>query len=138
MSLVAAKGIYRIRFHLQHGPNYLQWQVRRRNTIISYHEPDSTHIVMSGCILKNITYMANKFHNGAAKDVCAWVECENYHLLGGIPESECGSEIRFNPRIAPYWTDSEGMNIDNTSYAGIISVGRRLYVLGQGGEERAT
>jgi hypothetical protein len=36
-------------------------------------------------------------------------------------------EVSYNPRVNPFWTNYEGIDVDNTEYGEVMSVGRKLF-----------
>ena len=68
--------MYRVRFHLGRGANYMKWQVRDSNGGVRYYDPESVRQVMLNAKLHNRPNVAKKICEGANKTVCAWVECE--------------------------------------------------------------
>lgn len=119
----------RVRFHLARGENYMKWQVRHGKEV-RYFEPDDFTLRMVNCILKNKPSDAERIYTGENKRVCAWINCTSVEIYDcqklGLEES---SQIRYNPRVAPYWSDSEGNNIDNQSFTVIESNNRSLFAI---------
>ena len=115
----------------------MKWQVRHGKEV-RYFEPQDFGLRMVNCILKNKPSDAERIYTGENKRVCAWINCEsveiyywdvsNTHTQDDSMVLETSSEqIRYNPRVAPYWSDSDGNNIDNQHVDLITSDGRSLY-----------
>lgn len=120
---------FQIRFHLAKGKNFMKFQVKNLKTgEVQYHDPDTASLVLYDCVLKNQKTTAQKINCGANKTVCAWVRAGKVVILNkpmGMMASEY--EVSYNPRIAPYWRDFEGNDIDNESFGEIRTIGRSLF-----------
>jgi hypothetical protein len=122
--------MYRVRFHLAKGENFRKWQVRHPDGHVTYHDPDTSTLVMAGCYLRNSRKVAERIHGGANKDVCAWVLCRNvsFAFTPWVPAySNWPGEVRFNPRIMPHWHDQHGTDLDGTRFYCVMSYGRSLF-----------
>jgi hypothetical protein len=117
--------MYQVRFHLGAGENHLKWQIKHGQEI-TYHSPEDVTLKLTGCKLRNRPGLARQIHAGAKKDVCAWVEAEKVEIVSA---SEEGTPVLYNPRRVPYWTNAAGDNLDNRSFANIVSHGRSLQVI---------
>ena len=82
---------------------------------------------LTACKLRNQPALARKIHEGADKDVCAWVDCESVDVLPATAGG--GDPVLYNPRRVPYWTNESGDNLDNRKFDTLISDGRMLRVL---------
>jgi len=122
--------MYRVRFHLAKGTNYRMWQVRHPDGTKTYHDPAETSLNMLGCYLRNSRRTAERIHAGARKTVCAWVLCREVIITTHARnESEFAigpQEVRFNPRVMPYWHDERGTDLDGTRFHGMVSIGKQL------------
>ena len=116
----------RVRFHLAQGENYMKWQVRHDNGRVDYYDPDAVVLLMHRAVLRNNPRIAQTIHNGANKDVCAWIECVNLEVHIDL-QPVGNQQIAYNPRIAPNWRNSNGDNIDGSCYQTIQSRGRTLW-----------
>jgi hypothetical protein len=115
---------YKIRLHLAKGPNYKKWQVKY-NKIITYYDPENFSITMINCRLRNHRKTAEKIFAGANKTVCAWIECEEIKVLeNNFFKSTI--EIRYNPRIAPYWLENN-KEVDDNYYQVLQTNKRKIY-----------
>lgn len=123
--------MYRVRFHLGKGEHYRHWQVRHPDGTKTYHDPETTTLVMHGCYLRNSRRIADRIHAGANKSVCAWVLCRTVQAEA-VPPSDSPVEfdpmrVQFNPRVLPHWHDRHGTDLDGTEFRAIVSWNRDLF-----------
>ena len=122
--------MYRIRFHLGQGENFMKWQIKGLNEVnkeVRYLNPNDFSIAMFSPKLCVQPAAANKIYEGACKTVCAWIECDSYHVQSGkFPTSQSDWRVRFNPKESPHWTDGQNI-LDGETYDLIITNGRELY-----------
>lgn len=116
---------FKVRFHLGRGENYMKWQLKGRDGTTVYLDPQAVRLKLKNCTLKNNKRLAREIHEGANKTVCAWIMCEEAEITQEKPE---GTEIGYNPRKNPFWTDGTN-DLDNKKYGQIVSDGRRLYAV---------
>ena len=122
----------RVRFNLSKGKNFMKWKVynpRYRNDIPHYVDPKKSQIRMINCKLRNQPGTAEKIFAGADKTVCAWIDCEWVQIGHGVAEPyKIVRELRYNPRVNPFWTasDEEG-NFDGYETPLIVAKGRSLF-----------
>lgn len=124
-----SKSRYKIRFHLAKGENFMKWQVTD-NSIgdVRYVDPSTHYLDMYGCKLRNYPRIAEKIHEGQNKTVCAWIQADTVIVrLSQSPDPQCSSQISYNPRVKPYWSDESGNNLDNYEAVNIKSNGRNLF-----------
>jgi hypothetical protein len=120
--------MYKVRFHLAKGKNYMHWQVLDTDTNERrYYNPNKYQLVLYGCYLHNNKKTAQKIFDGANKSVCAWVQCEEV-IVSTITDDEVGDMLQYNPRDIPFWTNIKGEDLDKTEYKIIKSVKNKLYV----------
>lgn len=118
--------MYQVRFHLGAGDNYRKWQVRGPDGV-RYYDPDSTSLVLRGCVLKNRRSVAEKVNKTQKRDVCGHVRCESVEAVPAI-SGRSGRVVHFDPKLAPHWTvegsqgSQDGLHIET-----LVSSGRRLY-----------
>lgn len=119
---------YRVRFHLAKGEHYMHWQVKNLDTKqVNYYDPEEFSLYIIGATLKNQKATAEKIHAGENKSVCAWVNCEEVHASKHSRLIVRGPDkMSYNPRRAPYWTDSTGRNMDNMSFLSLTTAGRAI------------
>ena len=109
--------MYKIRFNLGRGNNYMKWKVTDPEGNITFYDPDKHNIFFFGATLFNRPDTAKKIKEGANKRPCAWIKCRNIiprlkHELPLDNETEV-NQVSYNPRVAPYWRDEKGNNIDD-------------------------
>jgi len=126
---------YRVRFHLQRGEHYMHWQIRAWDGSVQYLDPSKYQIEMVGCQLVNKKNAARKVYNAGRKDVCGWVECDNYHITFAEDKNypvDNLERLRYNPIVDPCWRreDDEGdFDWDNYHFDSLVTEGNRVYVL---------
>jgi len=130
--------MYKVRFHLARGENYMKWQVSMISheaatpsgirTEINYYDPKKTKIIMINCKLNNVFNIANKIFLGENKKVCAWISCENLFVSNNLSDLDnfLGS-LTYNPRIFPHWS-LNGTNVDNNYYNCLITKDNKVYI----------
>lgn len=119
--------MYKLRFHLGQGPNFMKWQLKVRNEI-SYFSPSEVTIRAFNVTLRNTPKTATKIFEGAHKTVCAWLDCEFIDISPVEKFSDAGfTQLSFNPRNFPHWTIPEtGWNLDGKIVGNIITMGRSV------------
>ena len=133
--------MYKVRFHLGRGKNFMKWQVTSNlNTgdgtgakhVVSYVNPQENQLAMLGCKLSLQPTAAQKIHDGANKTVCAWIECESVQVLevNRLKPNEQDYRIKFNPRQNPEWTDGYNNVVSGNEYEILFTNDRTLWVVG--------
>jgi hypothetical protein len=120
--------MYKLRFHLGQGPNFMKWQLKNRNEI-SYFDPYEVTIRAYSVTLRNAPKVAAKIHAGAHKTVCAWLDCEFIDISPvEIHADFCGfTHLSFNPKKFPHWTVGEsGWNFDGKFVGDIATIGAKV------------
>lgn len=123
------ENMYKIRFNLERGENYLKWEISKPNGEVSYLSPELYDITLYNSTLKNNSKSSNKIYNGANKFVCAWVECEDINVEY-VSEYELTDEyekISFNPKTKPYWFNGIGENIDGLFFEELKTNKNKIY-----------
>ena len=124
---------YRVRFHLQRGEHYMHWQVRGWDGSVQYFDPNEYQIEMLGCNLVNKIGVAKRVNNEGVKDVCGWVECDNYHVYPSDNVSIEGMEsLSYNPIKDIHWRrsgDDGDFDWDNYYFDWLLTNGNRVYIL---------
>ena len=134
--------MYKVRFHLGRGKNFMKWQVTSNlNTgdgtgakhVVSYVNPQENQLAMLGCKLSLQPTAAQKIHDGANKTVCAWIECEAVQVLevNRLKPNEQDYRIKFNPRQSPNWTDGYNNIVSGNEYEILFTNDRTLWVVGE-------
>ena len=130
---------FKIRRNLKKGAEYGFFQVSVSDTnsklgkTIEMVNPDTHSIVMSGCTLWNVKGTSTRIYEGAYKERCAWIVCDDYVLM---PQSDVDSDVAnplnelvFNPRLSPTWLDAEMNDVDKNQYDSIVTVNKELFKL---------
>lgn len=120
-----------IRFNLAKGKTFMKWKVETANNVL-YLDPSEFKLAMKGCKLKNRRATADKICDGANKTVCAWIVCSELHIHQTSSEDKQIMKHRplfYNPRVCPYWTNSNGDNLDGEEVRGIVTFGSKLNYL---------
>lgn len=129
--------MYKIRFHLGKGANFMKWQIKTK-TGTRYVSSDDVQLFMFNAKLRVQLGTSNKIHEGACKTVCAWIECED--LVYGDPWEQKGNfgdyRVKFNPRNNPNWIDENENIVNEETFPLILTDDRTLIVVGSadGGE----
>lgn len=117
-----------VRFNLGLGQNYLKVKVSDKRTQKSeYLDPEGLVLLLTNCKLVNRAVTAQKIHAGQNKAVCSWVACSKVERIEPCKGYE---PIFYNPRVAPYWRDASGNNIDGMMFGSLVMVGTQIYMRG--------
>ena len=116
----------KVRYHLQRGPNYKQWQFRHNDTVW-YHDPAYRPIVIKNCRLKNNRRTAERIYNGENKSVCAWVNFDSMELLEPGKKIEGMTKVNDNPKEAPFWRVN-GQNADGCRFEELVLTGDGVFL----------
>lgn len=122
--------MYRVRFHLQSGKNYMKWQIRHGKTVV-YVDPSKDNLEMVGCKLVNKLNKAKKVHKAGVKDVAGWVECERV-MVNNENVVDNLERLFYNPIRDPQWrreSDSGEFAWDNSEYNTLITNNKQVYIL---------
>lgn len=122
--------MYRVRFHLQSGRNYMKWQIRQGKTVV-YVDPSKDNLEMVGCKLVNKLNKAKKVHAAGRKDVAGWIECERVMINNENPIDNL-ERLFYNPIRDPQWrreSDSGEFAWDGSQYSTLITQGKQVYIL---------
>jgi hypothetical protein len=121
--------MYKVRFHLQKGKNYMKWQIKDADGTVTFHDPAEVTLYMRGCFLKNQKGTAQKIYDGASKDVCAWVEAEEVDVVVIPLKNPMNStHVAYDPRVAPYWR-LNGENVDGLTVEELFTSDRRIFMV---------
>lgn len=116
----------KVRFNLGRGSNYKKWKIENTVTKDYIHiDPEEVSLTLINCTLKNNKKRSKQIFEGANKSVCAWVLCEK--ILVNPPKKIKGDSIRYNPRVAPYWSHN-GKNVDDKHYDVLNTNGKNIFV----------
>lgn len=122
--------MYRVRFHLQSGKNYLKWQIRQGKTVV-YVDPSKDNLEMVGCKLVNKLNKAKKVHRAGVKDVAGWVECERV-MINNENAVDNLERLFYNPIRDPQWrreSDCGEFAWDDSKYDTLVTQGKQVYIL---------
>ena len=115
-----------VRFNLGAGKNFMKVKIHDKIQDKSeYLSPETLYLKLTDCRLVNRANIARRIHAGSHKSVCSWVSCSKVEQ---VKEFKGYAPIYYNPKVTPYWRDSEGNNIDGMMFKYLFMVGRQLYV----------
>ena len=126
--------MYRVRFHLQRGEHYMHWQIRGKDSVY-YFDPKNYSIEMRGAKLINKKNAAKKVCAAGKKDVCGWVECDEFlvHYRQDIDFPLDNLErLKYNPIVDPVWRreDDDGdFDWDNYHFDSLVTNGNKVLIL---------
>lgn len=120
--------MYRIRFHLGAGKHFRHWRIQGRGEKPQFIPPVAARLRLQNCRLVLRRSTAEKICDGAAKQVCAWIEAEGVVVWpGSIPPN--AAKLEFNPRTCPQWRIN-GQPVNHRDVQGAIFVDNtNLYYL---------
>ena len=122
--------MYRVRFHLAKGANFMKWQIRQGKKVV-YIDPAQHKLEMLGCKLVNKINKAKQVHKRGVKDVAGWVECDDVVINDEIGVDNL-ERLFYNPIRDQQWrreSDSGEFAWDNSEYATLVTQGKQVYVL---------
>ena len=106
--------MYKVRFNLGRGDSYMTWKIDNlEDKTKMYLEPDEVSLTLVNCKLYNNSNRAEEIFLGCNKSVCSWIICEDIFI--DPPKEVKGVHIRYNPRVAPHWTQ-KGKDIDGKEF----------------------
>jgi hypothetical protein len=121
----------KVRFHLGAGEHFGHWQVKHPDGRVEFFDPEKVDLHLMFCQLKNYRKTAEKIFNGENKTVCAWVNCDDVFVYepGTLSDSLPGeaAPLFYNPRVAPFWRDLSGNDLDGTRYINIHTEGKNIF-----------
>jgi hypothetical protein len=111
----------------------MHWQIRAWDGTVSYLDPQKYQIEMTGCILINKKNAAKKVHAAGKKDVCGWVECDNFFIneKGSIPIDNL-ERLCYNPIVEPSWrrvNDDGDFDWDDYDFNSLVTDGNRIHIV---------
>lgn len=125
---------FQVRFHLGKGANYMCWQVKdHRNKGTEYYAPSTCSLELTNCKLRNSPTTAKRIHDGQAKTVCAWVECDMVDVRYKKDPAFTGVDTKnlrkykYNPRKNLHWFTSKQDNLDNKELKKMYTNNRAIY-----------
>lgn len=118
----------KVRFNLALGKHFMHWKVEENKQVI-YYDPTTNFLVFYDCYLKNQNLVADSIFKGAYRQPCAWLCANKYEVKQVLPcPEEYGDSIFYNPKVAPYWRNSQQKNIDNSRFDRLITIGSKIYI----------
>ena len=119
--------MYRIRFHLAKGKNFMKWQVKSPSGEVQFYEPSEVTIFMEGCVLRNQKGTAEKIFGGEDKTVCAWVDAVDLRVVAAPIKNimSTSAVLHYNPRVLPYW-NLDGKDIDKSKHTSLFTSNRHI------------
>lgn len=119
--------IFKVRFHLGKGKNFMHWRVENTTTSeVIFYNPKEVQLILKGCFLRNQKATATKIHNGANKSVCAWVECEAIEFVLNDFITPNGIQLSYNPKVTPNWI-LDGKDVDSQTFNKLTSLENKLF-----------
>ena len=120
---------FKVRFHLGRGKNFMHWKIEEKNKPDIYEDPEEVQLIMYNCKLTNQPTTAQKIYSGKInKAPIAYIQCEEVAILPtDVEDIEESNQLRYNPRVNPYWTDTDNDNVDNYYFNKIVSKGSKVY-----------
>ena len=121
--------MYKIRFHLARGENFMKWQVKAPG-YVQYVDPAEHQIAMFNAKLKVQLGTSTKIHEAHAK-LCAWVQCDEVQITKNdkIKPNVNDFYVRFNPRHNPNWMDMHNNIMNDEKYSLLNDQDRSLFVV---------
>ena len=117
----------KVRFHLGAGPHKGHFQVRDGDEV-SYYDPAKFQLRMRVGRLHNQPTTAKRINCGEInKTVCSWIACESLEIAPAGSWPVGYAEVSYNPKVAPYWRDSDGGCIDGEVVPILQTVGKKVY-----------
>jgi hypothetical protein len=128
-----------VRFHLQNGPHYMNWQVKifqdNKKADIKYFDPKQYQLEMKNCKLINKIGAAKRVNAAGVKDVSGWVLCDDVAVIDR-QSTEYLEKVYYNPIKDIHWRregDCGEFAWDDSEYETLVTEGKQVYIL----EERA-
>lgn len=113
----------KVRFNLSRGKNFMKWKIEHSEGVV-YLDPNEINLKMINAKLHNQKATAKKIKDGANKSVCSWIICDEVQITNLQYK---GEQIRYNPRINPFWMNDSGENIDGTTYDTLYTNNRNIF-----------
>ena len=124
---------YKVRFHLQRGLHYMHWQIKAWDGTVKYIDPKKYQIEMYGCKLINKINAARKVNLAGKKDVCGWVECDNFNIFEKDSiYIKYFDTVQYNPIRDIHWRRSgdDGLfDWDNSEYESLVTNGNKVHIM---------
>jgi hypothetical protein len=123
------KRIFKTRFHLGRGENFMKWRVENTETKdVKFFDPESYELKLTNCKLYNQKGSAKKIYDGGTKVVCAWIMSQKVDIcIGGASHNLDKNRLTYNPKVSPNWMDTDNNNVDKIEYDSLVTIGRKLF-----------
>ena len=110
----------------------MHWQIRAWDGTVKYLNPNKYQIEMYNCKLINKINAARKVNVAGKKDVCGWVECDNFDILEKDSiNTNYYDQLSYNPITDVHWRrsgDDREFNWDNSEYEYLITDSHRVFI----------
>ena len=110
----------------------MHWQIKAYDGTVKYIDPNKYQLELYGCKLINKINAARKVNLAGKKDVCGWVECENFDILEKDSiDTKYFDKLKYNPIKDVHWRRSgdDGMfNWDDSEYSHLVTNGSEVLV----------
>jgi hypothetical protein len=120
--------MYKIRFNLGKGENFMKWKITDPKGKVKYYDPKSVVILAVKVRLRNHPTIAKKIYDGANKTVCAWIDAQE---LTVFDKATCvlsnSVEVSYNPRKQPHWL-LNGENADNQRFDVLFTNNNKCFI----------
>ena len=121
---------YKIRYHLGAGENYMKWRVEDTTSKeVKFLDTEDFEMSLKNAKLYNQKGAADNIYNGASKTVCAWIMAEEIFPNPDYMFVAFDKIISYNPRVAPYWRDHNGKNVDKQEFEEIYIDKEEIFTL---------
>lgn len=111
----------------------MHWQIKDTVTdeVIEYIDPETHDIEMTGCKLVNSKATAKWIKDNQLKQVCAWVQCDEYkaNRRQGVHLTNSLKKVSFNPMVANHWRDFYENDVDGHMYEKMVTHHRHVFVV---------
>lgn len=111
--------MYKLRFNLGKGENFMKWKLTSPDGKSQYIDPAEASIVLKGCKLVNQKATAHK-------SVCAWIEAADAEVMARTSKFPNNPEISYNPRVTPNWVSND-RNVDGKQFGTLYTSGRKVF-----------
>lgn len=118
--------MYKLRFNLGAGKNFLKWKLTYPNGDVAYFEPSEVQFTCDNAKLVNQKSAATKIFEGANKTVCAWIKADYISITNMDLPPYVMHRVSYNPRVTPNWVYAE-LNADGQTFRRLITVGREIF-----------
>jgi|694.fasta_scaffold150060_5 hypothetical protein len=118
----------KVRFHLGRGKNYKHWRIEYKDKTVEFYNPDIYSLKLYNIKLKNNRKVSDRIYSGENKSVCSYIICEKIDILNKPFEyNEDLIELKYNPRIIPYW-NIDGVNMDGKTFDKCITIQNKVFI----------